>query len=162
MNIRSATAADADAIAEIYAHHVAHGTASFDLEAPDVAFWVAKIGDLAANGWPFLIADSDGTVAGYAYATQLRDRPGYRYACEDSIYVHPERTGEGIGRALLSALLEAAQRCGFRQMIAVAGGGEPASVGVHVALGFREVGRLHQVGFKHGKVLDTVYLQRAV
>lgn len=162
MDIRAATPADAEAIAAIYAHHVAHGTASFDYDAPDAAFWVAKITDLTTKGWPFLVADIDGAVAGYAYATQLRDRPGYRYTCEDSIYIRADMVGRGLGSALLVALIEAASAAGFRQMIAVAGGGEPASVGVHARHGFSEVGRLHQVGFKHGRLLDTVYMQRAL
>lgn len=162
MDIRPATIAEADAIAAIYAHHVAHGTASFDYDAPDAAFWVAKIADLAAKGWPFLVAEIEGAVAGYAYATQLRDRPGYRYTCEDSIYVAPAQIGCGVGTTLLIALIEAATVSGFRQILGVIGGGEPASVALHAKLGFREVGRLHQVGFKHGKLLDTVYMQRAL
>ena len=158
--IRDATDADSDPIATIYAHHVLHGTATYDFDAPDTAFWAAKIADIESRGWPFLVADEAGVIAGYAYATQIRDRPGYRFTCEDSIYVHPDRIGQGLGSALLAALITASRAAGFGQMIAVIGGAEPASVAVHARLGFREVGRLSNVGFKFGRYLDNVYMQR--
>lgn len=158
--IRAATPADAEAIAAIYAHHVLHGTATFDTEPPSVEFWREKIGDIAAKGWPFLIADAEGAVAGYAYATQFRDRPAYAGTCENSIYVAPDRVGQGIGTALLGALIEAAKVYGFKQMIAVVGGAEPASVALHAKAGFVEAGRMRSVGRKFGRVLDTLYMQR--
>jgi phosphinothricin acetyltransferase len=99
-------------------------------------------------------------VVGYAYATQFRDRAAYRFTSENSIYVHPEWMGRGIGKALLQALLQEAAACGFRTMVAVVGGGEPASVGLHAACGFEEVGRLHAVGWKKERWLDSVYMQR--
>ena len=157
--LRDATADDAEAVAAIYAHHVLHGTASFDLEPPPPEFFRAKIETVAAAGWPFLIAERGGEVAGYAYATQIRDRPGYRFTAEDSIYVHPEAMRQGIGGALLDALIERCIAGGFRQLIAVVGGGEPGSVALHKSRGFREVGRLHAVGWKHGRWLDSFYLQ---
>jgi phosphinothricin acetyltransferase len=157
--IRSATAADAPAVSSIYAYHVAHGTASFDTEPRSEAEMAAKIADCAARGWPFLVAETGGEVVGYAYATQFRDRPAYRWACENSIYIAPAAIGRGIGGRLLAALIEAAEQAGFRQMIAVVGGAEPASIALHRKAGFREAGRMKSVGRKHGRWLDTVYLQ---
>lgn len=161
-SIRAAQADDAAAIAEIYAHHVLHGTASFELEPPDAAFWRDKIENVLANGWPFLLAEAGGEVVAYAYATQFRDRPAYAHTCENSIYVRADRLGQGIGKALLEALVAAARDAGFREMIAVIGGGEPASVALHRAGGFRDAGRMTNVGFKFGRWLDTVYMQRSL
>jgi phosphinothricin acetyltransferase len=157
--IRDATADDAEAVAAIYAHHVLHGTASFDHVPPPPEHFRAKIEAVTGAGWPFLVAERDGAVAGYAFATQIRERPGYRFTAEDSIYVHPEHIGRGIGGALLDALIERCAGYGFRQLIAVIGGAEPASVALHAKRGFREVGRLHAVGWKHGRSLDSVYMQ---
>lgn len=160
--IRAARAQDGEAIAAIYAHHVLHGTATFDTVPRSTADTVAKIEECLTRGWPFLVTEQDGVVAGYAYATQFRDRPAYAAACEDSIYLHADHLGQGIGKALLAALLVAAEQAGFRQMIAVAGGGEPASVALHASLGFRDAGRMHAVGRKFGRWLDTVYMQIAL
>ena len=160
--IRAAATADADAIAAIYAHHVLHGTATFDLDPPAVAFWRDKIADMAARGWPFVVADEGGGAIGYAYAAQFRDRPAYREACEDSIYIAPDAMGRGVGRALLAALLEGAVAAGFREMIAVIGGAEPASVALHARLGFIQTGRMRNVGIKFGRRLDTLYMQRSL
>ena len=157
--IRPALASDAQAVCAIYAFHVAHSTATFDTVAPDVAAWREKIAAVTARGWPFLVAERDGTVLGYCYATQFRDRAAYAFTCEDSIYVADEARGQGVGRALLGALVDAARASGFRQMIAVIGGGAPASVALHAAMGFVEVGRMRHVGFKFGRTLDTVYMQ---
>lgn len=159
MIIRRARENDAGAIAAIYAHHVEHGTASFDFEPRSAESTRTKIAECGKSGWPFLVAD-EGVVVGYAYATPFRDRPGYRFTCEDSIYVAPEAAGKGVGTALLSALVDAATARGFHQMIAVIGGGEPASVAIHARAGFSEAGRLHAVGHKHGRWLDSVYMQR--
>lgn len=160
--IRDAVEGDAEAIAAIYAHHVLHGTASYEFDPPSVRDTLAKLRRIAGAGWPFLVAEAAGELAGYAYATQLRDRPAYRFACENSIYVRHDRTGRGIGTALLEVLCIGAARAGFRQMIAVVGGAEPASVALHERCGFVVAGRLREVGFKHGRWLDTVYLQRAL
>lgn len=160
LTIRSATEADTEAIAAIYAHHVLNGTASYEIEPPSLEETLVKIRRVTAPGWPFIVAESEGTVAGYAYATQFRDRAAYRFACEDSIYVDPQMMGRGIGKALLRALMERSAEFGFRTMIAVVGGAEAASVGLHAACGFREAGRLEAVGFKFGRWLDSVYMQR--
>jgi len=160
--IRPVGGGDAAAIAAIYDYHVRHGTASFDEEGPSEAETLAKIERISGHGWPFLVAEVDGLVAGYAYATQFRDRPAYAFTCENSVYVHPDRTGRGIGRGLLTRLLVDAEAGGFRQMIAVIGGGEPASVALHRSLGFVEAGRMRAVGRKFGRWLDTVYMQRAL
>jgi phosphinothricin acetyltransferase len=161
-SIRAAEANDVDAIAAIYAHHVVHGTASFELEPPSAEAWRSKIETVTAKGWPFLVSESGGEVVAYAYATQFRDRPAYAHTCENSIYVRADRLGQGIGGNLLEALIDAARDAGFRQMIAVIGGGEPASVALHAACGFREAGRMKSVGFKFGRWLDTVYMQRSL
>ena len=157
--IRDAEDSDAGAIAEIYAHHVLHGTASYDEVPPTAADTLAKLRRINEAGWPFIVAELDGRVVGYAYATQFRDRPAYRFTAENSIYVDAEFTGRGIGKAVLTALIERSCSCGFRTIIAVIGGGEPASVALHAALGFEEVGRLRAVGWKHGRCLDSVYMQ---
>lgn len=160
VEVRSAKVADAPAVAAIYAHHVRHGTASFDTVPPTVQDWEAKISAILAKGWPFLVADASGVVAGYAYASQFRDRPAYSHTCEDSIYVSAEYLGQGVGSTLISALVGTAKSCGFEQMIAVIGGAEPASVALHAKAGFVEAGRMRGVGRKFGKVLDTLYMQR--
>jgi phosphinothricin acetyltransferase len=158
--IREVSEADAGAIAAIYAHHVLHGTASYEVEPPSVDDTLAKIRHICAKGWPFIVAEEGGDVSGYAYVTQFRDRVAYRFAAEDSIYVHPDRMGHGVGRALLEALLERSAAQGFRTIVAVVGGAEPASIALHARCGFREVGRLTAVGFKFGRWLDSVYMQR--
>lgn len=157
--IRAATPGDAEVVQAIYAFHVAHGTASFDTEAPDPAFWRDKIAAVTAKGWPFLVAEQDGVVVGHAYATQFRDRAAYAHTCENSIYVADAMRGQGVGRELLAALVDGARDCGFEQMIAVIGGGEPASVTLHERLGFVHAGRMRNVGYKFGRKLDTVYMQ---
>jgi phosphinothricin acetyltransferase len=165
-SIRPARAEDAAAIAAIYAHYVEHSVATFDLTAPDAAWWRAKLADLDAAGWPFLVAEDRevaegrGAVAGFAYVAPWRVKPAYRQTVEDTVYLAPGRTGRGIGRALMGALLERARAAGARQVIAVvADGGDPSSVRLHAAFGFTEAGRLRAVGFKQGRWLDTLLLQ---
>jgi L-amino acid N-acyltransferase YncA len=162
MQIRAASIADADAMAAIYAHHVAHGTASYDTEARSVAATEELIADFLAKGWPMLVAEHDGLVAGYAYAGQFRPRAAYAWACENSVYIAPGQQGRGIGKALLTALVDTAERAGFRTMVAVIGGAEPASVALHSACGFAHIGRLAGMGWKQGRWLDTIYMQRAL
>ena len=150
----------AAAIAAIYAHHVVHGTASFETDSPDAAEMAARMRKVLDAGAPWLVAlAADGAVLGYAYASQFRDRPAYRLTCENSIYIAQDRRGQGLGTALLRALIDAASAAGFRQMIAVIGGGEAGSVALHTALGFAHAGRMHSIGRKHGLWLDTVYMQ---
>lgn len=152
-----------DAIAAIYAHHVRHGTASFETEPPDIAEMRRRRADILARALPYLAAERDGIVLGYAYAGPYRSRAAYRDTVEDSIYLHPDAIGQGIGRRLLAALIEACAARGFRQMIAVVGdSGTIPSIRLHEAMGFRVVGVLRAVGHKHGRWLDSVLLQRAL
>lgn len=160
--IRDARDEDAGQVAAIYAHHVLHGSASYDTEPPAVEAIREKIRWVVRSGWPFLVAESGGEVLGYAYATQFRDRAAYRWTAEDSIYVRVDSIGQGVGRTLLKELLERSEAYGFRQMIAVIGGAEEASVRLHAALGFREAGRLEAAGWKHGRWLTSVYMQKSL
>ncbi len=160
--VRLVTITDAPQIAKIYGHHVLNGTATFDFVPPIDDEWHSKISTVLEKQWPFLVAEIEGEVAGYTYATQFRDRPAYAETCENSIYVDHDKLGSGIGTAMLKSLLIASKESGFRQMIAVIGGGEPASVALHQKCGFEHAGRMHSVGFKFGKYLDTVYMQRAL
>jgi len=163
LSVRPATRDDADAIATIYAHHVLHGTATYEVVPPTVAETMEKIMATTGRHWPFLVATDGTDVVGYAYATQFRDRPAYAYACENSIYVAHDRRGAGIGKRLLVALLAAAQAHGFRQMVAVIGDSENVgSIGLHAALGFRQVGLMRAVGLKFGQWVDVVTMQRAL
>jgi len=160
--IRDAAAADAEAIAGIYAHHVLNGTASYEFEPPSAEDTRGKIERITGRGWPFLVAGDDGDLVGYAYAEQLRDRPAYRFTCENSIYVRVDRIGCGIGKALLTELCARSEALGFRQIIAVIGGAEPASIALHESCGFETAGRLRGVGWKKNRWLDTVYMQRSL
>ncbi|WP_419180078.1 N-acetyltransferase family protein [Erythrobacter oryzae] len=159
MTIRPAQQGDAQAIAAIYEWHVAHGTATFDTAAPDASVWAEKLADFAARALPFLVAEQEGGVIAYAYAAGFRDRAAYAHTCEDSIYVSHEARGAGVGSVLLPALIAAARAAGFQQMLAVIGGGEPASVALHAKCGFVHAGRMRNVGKKFGRLLDTVYMQ---
>ena len=159
MEIRCVDERDAEAICGIYAHHVVTGTASFDYDPPPVEFHLRKIRRIAAAGWPFLVAEEGDQLVGYAYLTQFRDRDAYRFAAEDSIYVRPDAMGRGVGTGLLRALLQHGSVFGFRTVIAVIGGAEPGSVALHANCGFRDVGRLRAIGWKHNRWLDSVYMQ---
>lgn len=161
IRIVPATLADAAAIAEIYAHHVLHGTATFEIVPPDAGEIAARMDKVLGAGWPWLVAcDESGEVVGYAYAAQMAVRAAYRYACETSIYLRHDRLGQGIGKVLLAALLDAAATAGFRQAIALIAGTRPASVALHAGAGFVEAGRVKSVGRKHGEWLDVLYMQR--
>ena len=163
LSIRPATNADIPAITRIYAHAVEHGTASFEYEPPSEAEMARRMTELLDNGYPYLAAEADGELAGYAYAGPYRARPAYRSTVENSVYVAPHSHRRGIGRALLKALIEAAETSGFRQMIAVIGDSkQTGSIALHEALGFRHAGILRDVGFKHGRWLDSVLMQRAL
>ncbi|MBU0726326.1 MAG: GNAT family N-acetyltransferase [Alphaproteobacteria bacterium] len=159
--IRDATPDDVPSIRDIYAHHVLHGLASFEEQAPDLAEMTRRFQALSEAGFPYLAAFLDGVLVGYAYAGQYRPRPAYRHSVEDSIYVREGNAGKGIGRTLLSALLERCTACGFRQMIAIIGdSGNTGSIRLHESLGFERIGTIRSVGFKHGRWVDSVLLQR--
>lgn len=162
LTVRPAILDDAATIADIYAGHVRTGSASFDTMPRTVGETEEKISEISGKGWPFLVALRGEEVVGYAYANQFRDRPAYSFSCEDSIYVHADVRGQGVGKTLLCALIAAATAYGFRQMFAVIGGGEPASVALHASLGFEDAGRMRSVGRKFGRWLDTVYMQLAL
>ena len=159
--MRAATELDIPAITNIYAHHVCHGTGTFEIDPPDVAEMARRWLDLTGRGFPYLVAEQDGSVVGYAYAGPYRAREAYRFTLEDSVYIHPEYMRRGIGRALLSELIEICCDKGFRQMIAVIGDSRNAgSIRVHEEAGFLHVGSLRAVGFKFGEWLDAVIMQR--
>jgi L-amino acid N-acyltransferase YncA len=163
MNIRPARPSDIPAITRIYAHAVEHGTASFELTPPDEGEMAQRMDKLLGNDFPYLVAELDGRIAGYAYAALYRERPAYRKTVEDSVYIAPDMHRRGVGLALLNALIEAATQRGFRQMIAVIGDSEQAgSIALHEAAGFHHVGKLENVGFKHDRWLDTVLMQKAL
>ena len=154
---------DIAAITRIYAGAVLHGTASFELEPPDEAGMTHRQAALLTDGYPYLVAELAGIIAGYAYAGPYRARPAYKWTVEDSIYIGPEFHRRGIGARLLARLITDAERCGFRQMIAVIGdSAQTASIALHAAAGFAMIGTMRSVGFKHGKWLDTVLMQRAL
>jgi L-amino acid N-acyltransferase YncA len=163
-HIRAARADDLDAITAIYADAVVHGTASYELDPPDRPEMESRFAALAAGGFPRLVAEAAGEVVGYAYAGPFRPRPAYRFIVENSVYVAPRAKGKGVGLALLKALVEEAERAGFRQMIAVIGDGSPdsPSVRLHLRAGFRHCGQLEGSGYKHGRWLDTVFMQLAM
>jgi L-amino acid N-acyltransferase YncA len=163
LSLRPAIAADIAAITRIYAHAVQHGTATFEIEPPDEAEMARRLHALLANGYPYLVAERAGSVAGYAYAGPYRARPAYHWSVEDSIYVAPDFQRQRVGSQLLASLIEAAERRGFRQMIAVIGdSAQTPSIAVHERAGFTHIGTLRSVGFKHGRWLDTVLMQRAL
>lgn len=163
MQLRPATLADLPEIQAIYAHHVLHGTGSFEEVPPSVEEMTARWQKIIDHGWTWLVAADATGVTGYGYYSQYRERSAYRYAAEDSIYVRNDVRGQGVGKMLVQALVQAATEAGFRQMIAVIGDSENiGSIGVHTSLGFRKVGALHASGLKFGRWLDTVFMQRAM
>ncbi|HMI18624.1 MAG TPA: GNAT family N-acetyltransferase [Sphingomonas sp.] len=163
LRIRKARPDDADAIAAIYRHHVLHGTGTFEEEPPSVGDMAGRLEKVQAHGWPWLVAEADSAVAGYAYAAQFRDRAAYRFACENSIYVHPDHIGAGVGRALLDALLPASAEAGFQRMFAVIGdSGNLGSIRLHERADFTHCGQLDKAGFKFGRYLDVVFMQREI
>ena len=164
LTIRPAMGTDIDATAAIYSHHVIHGLASFETDPPDAAEMGRRWADVVARGLPYLVAcDASGMVLGYAYAGPYRTRPAYHRTVENSVYLRPDVARRGIGLALLTALIEACEARGCRQMVAVVGdSGNAGSISLHLRAGFRMVGTLEAVGFKHGRWVDTVPLQRAI
>jgi phosphinothricin acetyltransferase len=162
-SLSPATAADAPAVAAIYAHHVLHGSATFETVPPEAAEIAARMARIADAGLPWLAArDAGGDLLGYAYAGPFHPRSAYRFTCEDSIYLHRDRLGQGIGTALLAALIVACTQAGQRQMIALVAGTEPASVALHARAGFVAAGHLRGVGRKHGRWIDLFHMQLAL
>jgi phosphinothricin acetyltransferase len=161
--LRPATAVDLPAITAIYAHHVQTGLASFETVAPSLAEMTQRYAAITSAGYPYLVAERDGAVLGYAYANAYRARPAYRFTVEDSIYVAPHAVGLGVGRALLTRLIVDCQRRGDRQMLAVIGdSANAASIALHRACGFTQKAVLDAVGFKFGRWVDSVIMQRTL
>lgn len=161
--LRDASVADLPAIAAIYGHHVLTGLASFETEPPGAEEMGRRMQAIREKGFPYLVAELEGEVAGYAYASLYRTRPAYRFTLEDSIYVHAARTGLGLGRALLERLVAECERIGCRQMIAVIGdSGNAGSIALHRACGFSMTGTFRSIGFKHGRWVDSVLMQRSI
>ncbi len=159
--IRAARESDLDAITAIYADAVENGTSSYELSPPGRAEMGKRFAALAEGRFPYLVAERGGDLLAYAYAGPFRPRPAYRFVLEDSVYVAPHARGQGAGTAVLAALIDAARGQGYRQMIAVIGDGRPdsASVRLHRRLGFRDAGLLTGTGYKHGRWLDTAFMQ---
>jgi L-amino acid N-acyltransferase YncA len=161
--VRPLRPADLGQVSEIFGWYAVNSVATFEDAPRSVADWSARAAELAGLGLPFLVADADGVIAGYAYAGPWRSKPAYRATVEDSIFIAPGHTGRGIGRLLLTELLTACAAAGARQVIAViADSGAEASVGLHQSCGFAHAGRLADVGYKHGRWLGTLLMQRAV
>lgn len=163
MIVRAACVDDLPAITALYAREVADGVATYETEAPDAATMLERWRAITAQGYPYLLAEIDGQLAGYAYASSYRTRAGYRWTVEDTVYVAAGSVGRGVGRALLAALIDACEGLGYRQMIAVVGDRQnAASIALHERFGFRVVGIFEGIGRKHGRWLDGVQMQRAL
>lgn len=163
LTIRPAGPADLPAITAIYDHAVRTGTATFELDPPDLAEMIRRYESLLAGDFPYLVAEIDKAVIGYAYAGPYRPRPAYRFSVENSIYLDPKAQGQGTGTRLLQALIDESEKRDYRQMIAVIGdSANAASIGVHARAGFQMVGTFQNVGLKFGRWLDTVMMQRAL
>lgn len=161
MIVRAATADDAEALAAIYGHHVLHGFGTFEEEPPSAAEMETRRAAIAARGLPYLVAEADGRVLGFAYAGPFRPRAAYRYTVEDSVYIAPDAIGKGVGRAVLTAVLAQCEAMGLRQVVAVIGdSGNAASIGLHRSLGFVDAGVGKSFGFKRGRWVDIVWMQK--
>jgi phosphinothricin acetyltransferase len=160
VRVRPATHEDLPAIQAIYAHHVLHGLASFEEVPPDTDEMRRRFDEVQGRGLPYLVGESGGAVVGYGYCNLFRTRSGYRFALEDSIYVKDGQAGRGIGRALLSVLIDQCTALGYRQLVAVIGdSGNAGSIGLHAHLGFIRSGVLRSTGYKFGRWVDTVMMQ---
>ena len=163
LTIRPSTDADLAAVTAIYADNVLNGTGTFELDPPDAAEMARRRSEVLSRGLPWLVAEQAGQVLGYAYANHFRPRKAYRFCLEDSIYLHADARGRGLGRLLLGELLARCEAAGARQMLAVIGDAANAgSIGVHAALGFEHTGVLKASGWKFGRWLDVVLMQRAL
>ncbi len=161
MLIRPSRTDDMAQVTAIYQYAVVHGSASFEVDPPDTEDMIRRRDALVGAGFPYLVADEGGTICGYAYIGAYRPRAAYRFAVEDSIYIHPDHHGRGIGTLLLGALITEAEAMGFRQMIGVIGDSQSyGSIALHRKLGFSQIGLAQSVGFKHGRWLDQVLMQR--
>jgi phosphinothricin acetyltransferase len=161
--IRPAASGDLKAVADIYAHYVRHTVTTFEETPWTVAAWQGRLDELAGRGLPFVIAELSGEVAGFAYAGPWRPKPAYRHTVEDTIYLAPGFTGRGLGASLLESVVTGAARAGMRTMIAViADTGSGASAALHRRFGFTDVGLLTDVGYKHGRWVDTLLMQRSL
>jgi len=159
--VRNATIADLEAVQAIYAYHVRHGLASFEEIPPDLAEMERRFRDITDRGLPYLVAELDGAARGYAYAGRYRTRPAYRYTLEDTVYVGPAHQGRGLGSALLAELVARCEGLGYRRMVAVIGdSANHASIRLHERLGFRTCGVIPSVGFKFGRWVDSVLMER--
>jgi L-amino acid N-acyltransferase YncA len=161
VRLRPATPNDAAALAAIYGHHVLHGFGTFEEIAPSAEDMVQRVAAVVGYGLPYLVVEMDGAVAGFAYASPFRTRAAYRYTVEDSVYIAPDRLGQGIGKALLKAVIADAQALGLRQMVAMIGdSGNAGSIGLHRSCGFEPSGVMRGLGFKAGRWVDVVTMQR--
>lgn len=162
MQVRACTLADLPAVQAIYAHHVLHGTGTFEEVPPSVEEMTARWRQITANErFPFLVAEADGQVIGFAYASEFRARAAYRHTCESSVYIAPEAQRRGVGHALMHEVIAVCTARGLREMLAVIGDSQNyASIGLHGALGFAHVGTFHNVGYKFDRWLDVVLMQR--
>ncbi|PTQ68236.1 GNAT family N-acetyltransferase [Pseudomonas sp. GV071] len=161
--VRDARDDDMPSVQAIYAHHVLTGIASFELQPPSLEELLRRRADVLSNGLPYLVAELDGEVVGYGYATLYRPRPAYGNTVEDSVYVRDGMGGRGVGQALLGEVIERCIANGRRQMVAVIGNSENhGSIALHTRMGFRRVGVFEAVGFKHGRWVDTVLMQRSL
>jgi len=163
VQVRASREADLASVTAIYAHYVLTGLASFEIEAPGEAEMRRRRADVLALGLPYFVAERGGEVVGFAYAAPFRTRPAYRYTVEDSVYVHGDHLGHGVGATLLAVLIAACERAGCRQMIAVIGdSANQASIKLHERCGFALAGLLPSTGFKFGRWVDSVLMQRAL
>jgi phosphinothricin acetyltransferase len=159
--LRPAVSGDFPAIHAIYAHHVLNGLASFEEEPPSQEELLGRHGEITGRGLPYIVAEVAGNIAGYGYCALYRTRSAYRYALEDSVYVRHNMHGRGVGSALLAELIRRCEGLGYRQLIAVIGdSAHAASIGLHASQGFLRVGTLRSVGFKFGRWVDSVIMQR--
>jgi L-amino acid N-acyltransferase YncA len=163
LTLRPSTDADIPAITAIYAHHVTHGTGTFETDAPTEADMTQRRADVLARGLPYLVAENGGQVLGFAYCQWFKPRPAYRFSAEDSIYLNADAAGQRIGNKLLTELARQAETAGVRKLIAVIGdSGNVRSIGVHRSVGFRHVGTIESCGWKFNRWLDIVLMEKSL